>query len=281
MDYIALANSVLSFTFGGQAVEFGYALLYSIIAIAIVGWLALSLYLLIYEPHLLEKWKYPYFSSLSIILILSLVSFSVSFLFVQNLVALDGLLQNGKSQSNPKFLMYLLIMFIYIIFRLKLTSSPRRKVKEEYIPRKLIKFIPDSTILIFTLFMTLIGFFFLYDALNLPSDVNLNEQEGWTDWFGAIFILSLGLYFLIAHFFPKINKKIMTFIDRKIEPHRKLLLKIFLIGTLTYFLWILLKSIFLTGLALFILLIGILIIYRIYKKRKLVLKQRVRKGRKV
>mgnify|MGYP007071676293 FL=1 len=42
-----------------------------------VAWLAMSLYMLLFEPHLLDNWKYPTVGMISVLLLVGVLSFTV------------------------------------------------------------------------------------------------------------------------------------------------------------------------------------------------------------
>ena len=148
MSFLSEVGNGLSVMLGFN-VDQSINLAYQLIIIFIFTWLAISGYLLSNKPKMLEKWKYPTFSLITIVFLISVLAYAFTYL---TLLAFSMLFvfESGIREPSPFFINVLfMILFIIILFQ----YSKKFKVGEDTqtIPKEFINFIPISSNFIFSL----------------------------------------------------------------------------------------------------------------------------------
>lgn len=149
---IELGSKILSY----KDPQVGEYLLYQILAIIILSWFALCVFLIMKKPKTLEHWRYPNFANISVISIVGGISFFISSLCLSVLSSFQKLL--GDTELKVTFFPMLVFMSFYIILGL-IVINERKNIHSsgEYIPIEIKTFMKKSLTLFFGLVFILIS----------------------------------------------------------------------------------------------------------------------------
>jgi type III secretory pathway component EscS len=210
MDILPEVNSAIKLMFGLDA-PFSQYIVYGLIIIILVSWLAVAGYLLSKKPRFLDNWKYPTLSNITIILLVGVSSYIVAFMVAFAITLLNTL--ETKQIQTPPFLITLIFMVLYIV--LALNKSKSTNVKETgSVPKELVAFIPQSFRLAFLFFFINLFLYYTLGALGIITIQIYSSLHPIRKWIGVGSLLIALIFVFIALYHPKtmgyITNKITT-----------------------------------------------------------------------
>jgi len=234
MSFLSEVGNGLSVMLGFN-VDQSINLAYQLIIIFIFTWLAISGYLLSNKPKMLEKWKYPTFSLITIVFLISVLAYAFTYL---TLLAFSMLFvfESGIREPSPFFINVLfMILFIIILFQ----YSKKFKVGEDTqtIPKEFINFIPISSNFIFSLVFINLSLFFLHNTIEsgaLPSILSVNPIRKWIATIGFILVTLFLIW--VTNVNPKKKNKFINNFKKWVKKHKLLFIVILILLLILIFL---------------------------------------------
>lgn len=215
-DIAEIAPKLFAKIFGFTNLEVGESWFYNLIILLLIGWLSLFLFFIVKKRYILKEWKIPHLVNIGIIIIVSLISFTISYLFMLNL-SLFLLLDNATTYSSPPFSYTMIFMGLYIYAGLSLIHE-KLKIKEdkkETIPKELELFLPRSIILLFGLIIIAISQLLFLNFLKLsPFNYYLADVNGLQYAITSVLFLIMGIVIIIFALKQSIIKKIDEYIKK-------------------------------------------------------------------